>query len=255
MLFLPRHGDSRHAECIPGPNDPVVWADRKAHRPARLVPALDGDAVPSANGGPSPAYPVSAHHRLTRPDREVSGTRGAFLAVQRPQSAPARSKASDHPLTGGSTRPRTSQTPALSARKPHPSTGWGWPPVASRPDVTRAHELSIPAQTAKLGSQLATAASDARVRERHHDDAPVGATCRRDAGLRSRRLATANRWIPSRDAGVRAERRLCAGGSCNAAEQRARHASQGVPTAGPQRSTTPTAPHVPRPPSLDVSSG
>jgi len=44
---------------------------------------------------------------------------------------------------------------------------------------------------------------------------------------------------------VRAPRRLCAGGSCNAAEQRARHAGQGVPTAAPKRSTTPAAP--PRP--------
>jgi predicted short-subunit dehydrogenase-like oxidoreductase (DUF2520 family) len=44
------------------------------------------------------------------------------------------------------------------------------------------------------------------------------------------------------EAGVRAERRLCAGGSSNAAEQRKRHASQDVPTSGPQRSTTPASP-------------
>jgi predicted short-subunit dehydrogenase-like oxidoreductase (DUF2520 family) len=44
------------------------------------------------------------------------------------------------------------------------------------------------------------------------------------------------------EAGVRAERRLCAGGSSNAAEQRTRHASQGVPTSVPQRSTTPASP-------------
>jgi predicted short-subunit dehydrogenase-like oxidoreductase (DUF2520 family) len=44
--------------------------------------------------------------------------------------------------------------------------------------------------------------------------------------------------------GLRAERRLGAGGSCNAAEPRARHASQGVPTAVPQRSTRPVPPNM-----------
>jgi predicted short-subunit dehydrogenase-like oxidoreductase (DUF2520 family) len=44
------------------------------------------------------------------------------------------------------------------------------------------------------------------------------------------------------DVGVRAERRLGAGGSSNAAEPRAPSASQGARTPGPQRSTTPASP-------------
>ena len=43
-------------------------------------------------------------------------------------------------------------------------------------------------------------------------------------------------------AGLRAERRLGAGGSGNAAEPRTRHARQGVPTSGPERSTGPVPP-------------
>jgi predicted short-subunit dehydrogenase-like oxidoreductase (DUF2520 family) len=44
-------------------------------------------------------------------------------------------------------------------------------------------------------------------------------------------------------AGLRAERRLCTGGSSNAAEQRAPSASQGARTPVPQRSTSPDPPH------------
>ena len=44
-------------------------------------------------------------------------------------------------------------------------------------------------------------------------------------------------------AGLRAERRLCTGGSSNAAEQRAPSASQGARTPVPERSTSPAPPH------------
>jgi hypothetical protein len=42
---------------------------------------------------------------------------------------------------------------------------------------------------------------------------------------------------------LRAERRLCTGGSSNAAEQRAPSASQGARTPVPERSTSPAPPH------------
>ena len=67
----------------------------------------------------------------------------------------------------------------------------------------------------------------------HPDHAPKGRTPLETAKAGGHREG---------EAGVRAERRLCAGGSSNAAERRTRHASQGVPTSGPQRSNTPASP-------------
>jgi len=54
-------------------------------------------------------------------------------------------------------------------------------------------------------------------------------------------------------AGMRAQRRLSAGASCNGTEERPRDGSQAVPTAGPERSTIPTPPTTPdRPKSVLV---